>query len=171
MDPSLYDISYNYHKSEITFALLNGMRTQTGFQIYRPLQPNKRLCNDPISGRYFTYLPHRTMGVFGIETLNAAKKELFIVEGIFKAATLHRLGYNAVAVLSNAPKQLVSWFKIMRSMYDVVAIGDNDSAGQTLVKVVGRGYCSTKDIDEMLDEEVINMINAGLAQWYRAAVC
>ena len=105
------------------------------------------------------------MGVFGIETLNAAKKELFIVEGIFKAATLHRLGYNAVAVLSNAPKQLVSWFKIMRSMYDVVAIGDNDSAGQTLVKVVGRGYCSTKDIDEMLDEEVINMINAGLAQW------
>jgi hypothetical protein len=148
MTPELYKLSVS--EDSVTFFLYNGDKL-TGFHQYRP-NGTKEKSNDPREGRYFTYLPKETTGLFGLEQDFGGP--LYIVEGIFKAAKLHSLGYSAVAVLGATPKRLKGLFKIWRQTRPVIAIGDNDSAGAQLVQLVGRGTQSPKDLDEMTDEEV-----------------
>lgn len=158
MDPSKYHIMYDSEDRIITFYLYNLSGAIVGYQQYRMDQPSKQKKNDPKSGRYFTYLPRDVDGVFGLEVLNYDDRTIYIVEGIFKAAVLHRLGYNAVAVLSATPKRMKPWFKIMKETWNLVAIGDNDPAGASLVRTVGKGFQSPKDLDEMSDENILNLL-------------
>lgn len=158
MDPSLYNVMYDDQEDVITFFLHNFTGKIVGYQQYRPLSNLKKVKNEPKTGRYFTYLPAATDGFFGMEAFDKAKKTIFIVEGVFKAAMLHRLGYNAFAVLSNDPKRMLKLFMLMRVTHDLVAIGDNDKAGQMLVNCVGKGFKSPMDLDEMQDEDIVNMI-------------
>lgn len=160
MDPSLYPIAYDPEEGIITFYLYNGIGHLVGYQQYRPDQPSKQKKNDPKSGRYFTYLPKDTDGVFGWDVLNPKDRTIFIVEGIFKAAVLHRLGYNAIAVLTSSPKRLKPWFKILRQTWNLIAIGDNDDAGKKLVNIVKNGIQSPTDLDEMSDEEIKSLLGA-----------
>lgn len=153
MNPDLYAVWYDDENVVATFPLYNGSCNWVGYQEYRPLFTSKK-NNDPKEGRYYTYLPSGVDGVFGLETLDHDKKTIYIVEGVFKAANLHRLGYNAIATLSNHPKRMRSWFKVLGANFNLVAIGDNDKAGEKLVKFIGRGACSPKDIDEMSDSEI-----------------
>jgi DNA primase len=158
MDPSKYPVVYDHAEGIITFFLFNGTGSIVGYQQYRPSQPSKQKKNDPKSGRYYTYLPKETDGVFGLDVLNHADRTIYIVEGVFKAAVLHRLGYNAIAVLTSTPKRLKPWFKILRQTWNLVAIGDNDDAGQKLVNIVKNGFQSPTDLDEMSDEEIIQLL-------------
>jgi DNA primase len=158
MDPSKYPISYDNEEGIITFMLYNGTGSIVGYQQYRPSQPSKQKKNDPKSGRYYTYLPKDTDGVFGLDVLNPEDRTIYIVEGVFKASVLHRLGYNAIAVLTSTPKRLRPWFKILRQTWNLVAIGDNDSAGQKLVNIVKNGFQSPTDLDEMSDEDIKSLL-------------
>jgi DNA primase len=151
MDPSLYNVQYD--DDAITFYLYNLSGQIVGFQQYRPEVLDKKM-NDPRLSRYFTYISEGRDGVFGLEVLDHYKGPIFIVEGIFKAAVLHRLGYNSIAVLTSHPKRMKPFFRIMQKTYDLIAIGDPDSAGQKLVNTIGKGLCSPKDLDEMSDAEV-----------------
>lgn len=160
MDPSKYPISYDPEEGVITFLLFNGAGQLVGYQQYRPEQPSKQKKNDPKSGRYYTYLPKETDGVFGLDVLNHSDRTIYIVEGVFKAAVLHRLGYNAIAVLTSTPKRLKPWFKILRQTWNLVAIGDNDEAGRKLVNIVKNGFQSPTDLDEMSDEDIISLLGA-----------
>lgn len=157
MIPELYNAAYDAEKGCVTFPLFNGMRVQTGYQRYNPDKISKKF-NDEEEGRYHTYLPSGVDGVFGLECLDASKPNLYIVEGIFKASKLHSIGENAIAVLTNHPKRLKSWFRILKTVFNLVAIGDNDVAGQKLVSFVGSGFSSPKDLDEMTNEEVIELL-------------
>lgn len=134
-----------------TFMLYNG-RKLVGYQVYRP-GASKEKRNDPREGRYYTYLPREVDGFYWIDLGGP----LYIVEGIFKAIKLHNLGYSAAAVLGATPKRLISWFRIMRRQRPIIAIGDADAAGAELVKIVGRGFCSPKDLDEMTDAAVLEL--------------
>lgn len=151
MNPDLYAVWYD--DDVATFPLYNGADRWVGYQEYRPHFTSKK-NNDPKEGRYYTYLPSGVDGVFGLEALNHDQKTIYVVEGVFKAAVLHRLGYNAIATLSSHPKRMDSWFTILGANFDLVAIGDPDKAGEKLVKFVGRGACSPKDLDEMSDTEI-----------------
>jgi len=158
MDPTRYPISYDPEEGIITFLLFNYNGGLVGYQQYRPDQASKQKKNDPKTGRYYTYLPKDTDGVFGLDVLNHADRTIYVVEGVFKAAVLHRLGFNALAVLTSTPKRLKPWFRILRPTWNLVAIGDNDDAGQKLVNIVGRGFQSPEDLDEMSDEEILELL-------------
>lgn len=122
-----------------------------GYQVYRP-GASKEKRNDPRDGRYYTYLPREVDGFWGLE--QDVGGPLFVVEGVFKAAKLHNLGLSAVAVLGATPRRLNSWFRAIREARVLLAIGDSDTAGAELVRIVGRGFQSPRDLDEMEDGEV-----------------
>ena len=159
MDYTLYHTMYGEDELGpiITFYLYNGAKKVVGYQQYRLNQTTKK-NNDPHESRYFTYLPSGVDGVFGLECFDPDKKDVYIVEGIFKAAVLHRLGYNAIAVLTNHPKRLKTWFRILKARYNLIGIGDPDSAGQKLVNTVKRGFLSPIDLDEMADEDILELL-------------
>lgn len=160
MLPSLYDhIHYDEDEYIVTFYLYNLSGAIVGYQQYRP-NASKDKKNHPKEGRYYTYLPSKTDGVFGLDILDPTKRDVYIVEGIFKAATLHRLGYNAIAVLGNSPKRLKPWFKIMRQTWNLIGIGDDGKPGKLLVNAVGKGFQSEKDLDEMLDSDINSIIES-----------
>lgn len=127
-----------------------------GYQQYRPLA-DKKAKNHPREGRYFTYLPKDTDGLYGLEQ-DSGIGTLFVVEGIFKALKLHSLGYNAISPLGATPKRLKPYFKILRATRNLVAIGDNDPAGATLIRIVGKGCTSPRDLDEMTNLEVHELV-------------
>lgn len=158
MNIVLYPIIYDAKEEIITFYLYNLSRQVTGYQQYRPFKSAKQQRNDPKDGRYYTHLKGDQDGMFGLELLKGTRRTIYIVEGVFKAAVLHRLGYNAIAVLTSAPKRLKPWFGIMNETWNLVAIGDNDSAGALLVRTVGKGFQSPKDLDEMSDSDIIELL-------------
>ena len=149
--------SYYTDGETMTFMLYNPHGKLVGYQVYRP-GASKEKRNDPREGRYYTYLPREVDGFYGLE--QDVGGPLYVVEGIFKAVKLHNLGYSAVAVLGATPKRLNSWFRAVRQQRPVLAIGDADSAGAELVRIVGRGFQSPRDLDEMTDEEVLCLIGA-----------
>lgn len=155
MDPSKYPIGFDTKEGVITWFLHNGTGDIVGYQQYRPAVDEKKKKNDPKSGRYYTHLPREVDGVFGWEQIDHQDRTIYVVEGIFKAATLHRLGYNSIAVLTSTPKRLKPWFKILRAaQWDLVGIGDNDPAGAKLVNIVGKGFQSREDVDEMAEPDI-----------------
>lgn len=138
-----------------TFLLYNGNKL-VGYQQYRP-NADKKKKNHPREGRYFTYLPKETDGLYGLEQ-DAGCGTLFVVEGIFKAIKLHNLGYNAISPLGATPKRLKPYFKILRATRRLVALGDDDPAGRELVRIVRRGTTTPVDLDEMSDAEVHELV-------------
>ena len=142
----------------VTFFLFNMSRQITGYQRYNPNSSDKK-ANDPKLGRYYTYTPRGVDAIFGLETLRSRDKPLFVVEGVFKQTTLARLGYDSIAVLTSDPKRMRPLFRIFRATRPVIAIGDADSAGARLVRRVGAGDCSPRDLDEMDDEEIHTFVH------------
>ena len=145
-DASLYEGIVLDERNQILTVYLHNLSGQlVGYQRYNPNSEDKR-TNIPKDARYFT---HRTSGqhaVWGLETLNTQLSDCFVVEGIFKASALHRLGFNAIAVLCNNPKPLKSW--LFALPYRLIAIGDNDDAGRKLIDAIGLGTRFEKDLDE-----------------------
>ena len=159
MDPTLYPIAYSEEDQTITFLLFNGIGDLVGYQQYRPTVDEKKKKNDPKDGRYFTYLKNDKDGVFGWDLIDPSKRTIYVVEGVFKASVLHRLGFNAIAVLTSTPKRLKPWFRILRQTWNLIAIGDNDDAGQKLINIVGKGVKSPIDLDEMKDIDIIRLLS------------
>lgn len=158
---SLYpDLVVDEQERVATFYLYSGDKL-VGYQQYRPDVASKRM-NDPKEARYFTYLPREVDGVWGFGRASKLRSRvLFLVEGVFKAATLHRLGFNSVAVLGASPKRLSNQILLWGcSGYSCVALGDNDDAGRKLVRFVGRGCTTRLDLDELLDNEVLEYARA-----------
>jgi hypothetical protein len=122
-----------------------------GFQQYRPDVEFKRL-NLSSDARYFTYSQRGVNACWGLETLDTSKKDLYLVEGIFKASALHMLGHNALALLTSNPKPMESWLHTLP--YNLIGIGDGDQAGQWMPKIARQGFQSHVDLDEYTLEEL-----------------
>lgn len=138
-----------------TFLLYNGTRL-VGYHQYRP-SATKEARNHPRDGRYFTYLPKLTDGLYGLEQ-DSGEGPLFVVEGVFKALKLHKLGFNAITPLGATPKRLKPYFRILKATRKLVALGDNDDAGKQLVRIVGFGETTPIDLDEMSDSDVLELV-------------
>lgn len=155
-DPSTYVNQVLDVKDNILTVYLTNLSGQfVGFQQYRPEEEAKRL-NDPRLSRYFTYSQRGVNACWGLETLDPTKKDLYLVEGIFKASTLHMLGLNAVALLTSHPKPMKSWLHTMN--YNLVGIGDNDKAGDGIINVARKGFKLDKDVDEYDLEELQELL-------------
>lgn len=70
--------------------------------------------------------------LYGLEQLNYDDRVLYLVEGIFDAAALHRLGKNAAAVMTCNPKHLRE--QLMLLPFYKIALCDGDVAGRQLGK-------------------------------------
>lgn len=160
MNPDLYyGMAYDEENDAVTFPLWNLSGQMVGYQIYRPTINDKKI-NDENLGRYYTYLPRGVDGAFGMDLIDPDSKEpIYCVEGVFKAAVLHRLGYQALALLTSTPKRWKPWFRIMRKTRRLIGIGDPDPAGQKLVNIVGAGSVTPyQDLDEMSDADIIEFV-------------
>ena len=155
-DPSRYvNQVLDLEDSVLTVYLPNLAGQLVGFQQYRPLVDSKRL-NDAREARYFTYSQRGVNACWGLETLDPNKRDLFLVEGIFKASALHMLGYNALALLTANPKPMKSWLRTLN--HNLVGVGDADSAGRYMAKIAGQGFQSEIDLDEYSIDELYHLI-------------
>ncbi len=139
-----------------TFYLYNLSGQIVGYQQYRP-GGEKKPQNNPKQGKYFTYRKLPTLAVFGVETLYRPGP-IFITEGIFDACRITRLGFSAIAVLTNNPgTDLANWLFMLGR--DTVAVCDNDTAGRKLAKY-GKyvEFTEEKDLGDSSQEFVNNLI-------------
>lgn len=136
----------------VCFYLFDFMGKPVGYQQYLPFGP--RNSKNVREARYFTYLPKATNGYFGLESLSF-DGPVFLVEGVFKAATLHRLGYAAVSLMGSETKHHRNQLAFLRRK--LIAVGDNDPAGQKFARSLG-GFVSPRDLDEMTDDEVKELL-------------
>lgn len=155
-DPTRYVNQVLDFDDEVLTVYLSNLAGQfVGYQQYRSKVTAKR-TNDPHEARYFTYSQRGVNACWGLETINPELDTLYVVEGIFKASTLHMLGYNALALLTSNPKPMKSWLHTLP--YNIIGIGDNDRAGSGIIRVAGQGYKLEKDIDEYRLDELPRML-------------
>jgi hypothetical protein len=148
LNPSLYPTAF-CDVDCAHFMLTDFSGKFTGFHVYRPAG-DKKAANCPKTGKYWSYLPKGQTGVLGLESLDNPGP-VYLVGGLFKAATLHRLGYAALHVSGNSPKVLKQQMDLLNREY--VAIGDLDDEGEQFVRVYGRGF-QARDLDELSDQLV-----------------
>lgn len=151
MDPTLYNLSVA--EGVVSFPLYEFGGRRVGYQDYRPFADRNH--KNVREARYFTYLPKGVNGYFGTESLSTPGT-VYLVEGVFKAAKLHRLGYCSVALMGAESKRHMSQLSLVRRT--LVAIGDNDEAGMKFARKLG-GFVSPTDLDEMPDDEVRRLLN------------
>jgi hypothetical protein len=166
VDLSLYSSIYiSDDPARACFLLYNLSGQVDGMHKYNPFGTKKKNVDDG-TAKYvtFTTAGKGRMPVFGIDLIDANRQNLIVTEGVLKSANLHRLGYNSIAVLTSDPKYLRSLLFILSYQYNLFAVGDDDKGGQQLVKTVGRGFCSPKDIDEMDDQLVHDLIGQFVGQ-------
>ena len=145
-DPTRYvNQVLDFDNEVLTVYLPNLCGQLVGFQQYRPNVLEKR-TNHPSDARYFTYSQRGVTACWGLEVLDPNKKDLYLVEGIFKASALHMLGYNALALLTSSAKPMKSWLHTLN--HNLIGIGDNDKAGDGIIRIAGKGFKLEKDIDE-----------------------
>lgn len=155
-DSNLYVNQVIDEENKILTVYLNNLSGQfVGFQQYRSTVLDKK-TNNAFEGRYFTHCQRGVTAVWGLETLDPNKKNLFIVEGIFKASSLHMLGFNALAVLTSNPRAMKSWLHTLN--HRLIGIGDNDEAGKGMQKIAGEGFRSELDLDEYSQEELLALL-------------
>lgn len=115
----------------VIFTLWNLSGQMVGYQQYRP-GASKERKNDPREGRYYTSLHgdknEKPIGVWGLESLSLDPHVLVIVEGIFDACQIHRLGVPCVALLNSSYKHYKNWLTCLgRKIYKI-----EDSNGSKL---------------------------------------
>lgn len=125
LDESLYSkIWFNYDENCVTFPLWNLSGQLVGYQQYRPYAPKERE-NDPKESRYYTYHRSRVSGLrqnvmWGLESLRLRSDILVVVEGVFDACILHRIGIPSVALLNGSSEPSEDWlYSTGRKIYKV----------------------------------------------------
>lgn len=142
-----------------TFYCWNLSGQLVGYQQYNP-NGDKKIFNNKLEGKYYTYRKQPTVVVWGVESLYQSDGVVYLTEGIFDAARMTNIGQSALASLANnPPKDYKNWLQLLNR--PVVAVCDNDVAGKKLAKfgdyveVVPDG----KDLGESSDAYVQYLLN------------
>lgn len=154
----LYPVHIDEDEGVATFMLFDLSGALCGYQQYRPAA-GKEKKNHPREGRYYTYRIEGRIPVFGLETWRWSKP-LFITEGIFDCVRIHNLGYAGVAVLSNDPKHMRSWFR--GTSRTILAVCDGGGDGIKLAKYGHRHVVCPdgRDLGEMSEAEVLRTVHS-----------
>ncbi len=137
----------------VLFPLYDFGGKRTGYIRYNP-DGHKGQGKNPKDGKYYTFIGDGHVGTFGTESLSSPGP-IFLVGGLFKATTLHRLGYAALHVSSISYRVLKPQLRLLRRRF--YALGDNDAEGETFVRRY-RGTVCPMDVDEMTDEAVHELV-------------
>lgn len=115
-----------------TFHCWNLSGQLVGYQQYNP-RGDKKVFNDKMGGKYYTYRKLPTVVVWGVESLYQSNGVVYLTEGVFDACRMTNLGCSALATLcNNPPKDYRNWLRMLNR--PVVAVCDNDDAGRKLAK-------------------------------------
>jgi hypothetical protein len=146
-------------KNVAFFPLYGTMGKLIGYQRYNPKGvKNIKDKNDLENLRYKTVSNKDEIPVYGLHTIDK-RPYVFLVEGIFDAVKLIRLGHPVIAALSNDPKILRNFLFILQKK--IIVIADNDVAGKKLAKLGNISYTvpeEFKDLGEMPLSEVKKFI-------------
>ena len=158
-NPDLYkNQSIDDNNNLLSVHIYNLEDMMVGFQTYNPLGSKATFPRD--AAKYNTYCMKGEKAFWGLETLDSSKSTLFIVEGLFKASALHKIGYNALSIFGSNASHLTDLLHSLN--FELVAVGDNDEGGETLVKSVekmgGFGFMLEKDVDEYTSTELIDIL-------------
>lgn len=134
--------------------MYNFGKRMTGFNQYRPDAPKKGMDNHPKLGRYYSFVVKNEVAVFGMESWDFTEP-VYLTGGMFKAATLNRLGYTSLHVSNVNPMALLHQLYLTGRPY--FAVGDADEEGAQFVRRFG-GFQSPVDVDEMTDDDVHTMV-------------
>lgn len=135
LDIALHKVWLDPVNNLATFPLYNLSGQLVGYQQYRP-NGTKTRGNNPREGKYFTYRTKGELALWGLESLldSECNEPIYVCEGIFDAARLTKMGLCAVATLSNNPKGLTEWLRVLSATRKIVVVCDSDQAGQALAK-------------------------------------
>lgn len=167
--PWLYNnrFSIDTEKNILTLYTYNLSGQITGYHNYRP-DRGKSGSFHPYEKRYFTKGKKDEPNIWGIETLtiphylkNNPNRFLFVNEGIFDACQFHRIGFPALAVLSNDPKKLRNFFFLLSQNWNLIFVCDGDDAGKRLDKY-GRSFTMPGKTDM---GDLAHMCNSELHKW------
>lgn len=136
----------------VLFPLYDFAGRRTGYIKYNPDGPKNG--KNPKDGKYFTYIGEGQVGLFGCESLTQPGP-IFLTGGLFKATTLHRLGYAALHVSSISPRVLKPQLRLLQRPF--YALGDNDAEGHAFVRRYGGTVCPM-DVDEMTDKAILKLL-------------
>lgn len=116
-----------------TFPMYNLSGKLVGYQKVNPNGLKKKF-NDPVLSKYYSWRNKDEIAIVGMESWNYSPV-LFVVEGVFDMARLHKAGCAALSLVSNDPSQtLKNWLWTVHKMRPVVAVCDGDKAGLKLAK-------------------------------------
>jgi len=157
---STYSLTVDEKERVATFLLFNLSGVVCGYQQYRP-DADKKRKNDPRSGRYYTYRTPGQIAVFGLETY-FRPGPLFLTEGVFDAVRLHNLGLPAVATLSNDPKHIVGWLRVLSRRK--IAVCDPGPSGALLAQHADEVLTcpGDQDVGAMPAAQLSNLLEAYL---------
>lgn len=131
-NPNWKDVVVNPNNEVLTFLLYSPDQRLVGYQKHcwdlPKLQDN--------SGRYSYYISQGEMPIFGLEYLRSLEDPILVVEGVFDALTLRRLGYQAISPLTVCPRKSVQ--KWIQHLPNTIAICDGDRAGLQLQNLTER---------------------------------
>lgn len=147
----------SYDEDVCTFPIYSLTNDLIGYQNYRP-KATKTRKNDEKYGRYHTHFKPGYAGFWGVESLEYEKGLLFLTEGIFKAAALHRFNLPAAALLGNDPSHLKNHLRLTGRK--LIAINDFGDAGKKLAKMGHVNYTCPDDLnlDDMTDTQVFEFL-------------
>ena len=167
-NPQKYPVFIDKEKDVAYFPLFNLSGKFVGYQRYNPKgtkgKESYKLSNS--DKKYFSYVtkenPEKkvsSIALYGLHTLDN-RSYVFIVEGIFDAMKLIKLGEPVVAVMANDPKKIKNFFFILQKK--TIVIADNDNAGKKLKKLGKISYSTPepyKDLGEMPLKKVKEFID------------
>lgn len=169
LDDKRFPVMVDKENDVAYFPLFNLSGKFIGYQRYNPKgykgTGSFKMDND--LKKYHTYVTKENpdknvhyVAVYGLHTLDK-RRYVFMVEGVFDAVKLIRLNEPVIAVLANDPKKLKNFFFALQKK--VIAILDNDSAGNKLKKLADKHYNipdEYKDLGDMKIEDVRSFINS-----------
>lgn len=143
LDPKDYQSIYISEETGKAYFFLYSLSGQiVGFQCYTPSAPKRDHKLLDQERRYYTYLTkektgHVKLTAFGLERLTDKKKPIFLVEGIFDACRLHKLGLQSLALLGSSIGYLKPFLTALG--YELIPVCEGDEAGQKLATLSTHG--------------------------------
>jgi len=164
IDPEKTRVIVDEESGMATFLLFNLSGQLVGHQRYNP-NGSKSVRGNFDWARYYTHVAaegdRKKIAVWGLESLSVDDPFVFVTEGIFDANKVQNAGYPAIAVLTNHPVALRSWFRALGKR--IIAITDADEAGRKLAALADESHVVPpphKDLGEMPQPDVDAFIDS-----------
>lgn len=125
---SYSSIIVSEQENKASFLLYGMTGKLVGYQRYNPYGENDKSNNG--EGKYYTYSSE--YAPWGVESLQTGRP-LALVEGVFDACVLHKLGFSALAMFSHSPAKWYANYinKVLRYRHPyTLHLKDGDGLGK-----------------------------------------